>query len=78
MHFLSTKFISVVIIAVLVSLAAFCYDLGRSANTIRPGTGDGMFNIATAAGLLTILTTINLTLLHKSKKKTGKKKKKKK
>ncbi len=77
MEFVSAPFAFVVMIVVLLFLAVFCYDLGCSANTIRPGTGNGMINIAAAAGLLTVLTSVNLTLLHKSKKKTGKPTKKK-
>jgi hypothetical protein len=57
-----------VFILVLLFLAAFSYDLGCSANTIRPGTGDGMISIATASGLLTVLAGINLTLVYKTTK----------
>ncbi len=73
MEFISPKTALIVMIVVLVFIAAFCYDLGCSANTIRPGTGNGMLNIAAASGLLTVLTGINLTLLYKNRKSKRKK-----
>jgi len=73
MEFISPQSALIVMIVVLVFIAAFCYDLGCSANTIRPGTGNGMLNIAAASGLLTVLTGINLTLLYKDRKRKRKK-----
>ena len=80
MGFINVNSALVVIIVVLVVMTAFCYDLGRSANEIKPGAGDGMTSIAMAAGLLTILTAVNVTVAYGKKRKgkgTGKKGKKK-
>jgi O-antigen/teichoic acid export membrane protein len=63
----SVKSALFMMIIILIFLAAFCYDLGCSANTIRPGTGNRMLSISAASGMLTILTAVNLTLLFKGK-----------
>ena len=82
MGFIDVNSVLVVIILVLVAMTAFCYDLGRSANDIKPGAGDPMTSIAMAAGLLTILTAVNVTVAYRKGKmgkvsgKKGKKSKK--
>ncbi len=48
------------LMALSIFLTFFCYDVGYSANGIRPGIGDGMYNIAAASGLLAVLTGLNL------------------
>ena len=75
MEFISAHFALAVMLIILISLAVFCYDLGCSANVIRPGTGDTMIGISAASGLLTVLTGVNLTMIHKGKRKKSKQKK---
>jgi hypothetical protein len=48
------------LLLILVFMSVFCYDVGSSANSIKPGIGDGMCNIAAASGLLAVLTGLNL------------------
>ena len=73
MEFITVNSALVVLMVVLVFLAFYCYDLGRSANEIHPGTGDSMTSLGASAGFLMILTAVNFTVLFTSKK-LGKKK----
>ena len=64
----STNLTLLLITAILAILAFFCYDVGNSANCIKPGIGDGMLTISMASGLLTILTGVNLSIMQRRKK----------
>lgn len=68
MGFDSTDYALVMIITILVIMAFFCYEVGNSANGIKPGIGDRMLTISMASGLLTILTGVNLTIMQRKKK----------
>jgi hypothetical protein len=66
---INTKdFALLLITAILAILALFCYDVGNSANCIKPGIGDGMLTISMASGILTILTGVNLTIMQKKRR----------
>jgi len=62
---MSVKAALVVMAALLAFIAVFCYDVGCSANTIRPGRGDPMITISGAAVAFTLLTGLNAAYVHR-------------
>jgi len=58
------KVLMALMVIILMSIAAFCYDLGCAANTFLPGRGDQMINLAIASAALTVLTAVNLMYIH--------------
>ena len=62
---MSVKAALVVMAGLLAFIAAFCYDLGCSANTIRPGRGDVLITISGAAVAFTLLTALNVAFVHR-------------
>ena len=69
MGFINVNSVFIVVIAVLVFLAMFCYDLGASADQIRPGAGAGMTGLALVAGLVTVFTAATITFTYNNKRK---------
>jgi hypothetical protein len=73
----SAKVAMGVMVLLLVFIAAFCYELGCSANAILPGRGNAMITLAAASAVFTVLAAMNMLILHKRTADRKEKKKRK-